>query len=782
MHQYFVKNIFRLVTFVLPLVYFPSVHAKTPQCALVLSGGGARGLAQIGVLRALEEYHIKPDLIVATSMGALVGGLYAAGYSADSIASLARSVNWSSVFRNHTERKLLFVNQKAEPSSTLLELRFNNQFQPMLPNAFSYGQSFYDLLAPLLVQQQYQSSADFDRLPIRLRIIATNVLNGEMVVFSQGNICNAIRASCSVPLSFSPVEIDSMLLIDGGITANIPVETARQMHAKRVIAINVTSPLWMRDDLNNPVKFVDQIISISVSKRKSTEINHADLVVTPNLDGFEKTDFASIDSLIERGYAAMLPYCDSLAQLLNHQEASAETPVVVSADSIQAAMRQPLTAPKLVHDTATSTPSYIFPRTNRITITGNKKTDDGFITLASGLNRDDSISAEVVKKAITALYVTNLFENVNIDLDATATTRIMVEEKPYLRLRMGLRYDTFHRGEGFLEPAYENLFGKGILALLHLQYGLRRERNTFELQGNYLFSPNVANNFIFQIYTSKEKTLESNPPVLDSVTSIESVSLQENTLRKTGLMFYVGTQLGHYTLISAGVRLERFKVQQSESDFLGDALGINYRKTLPFYSMHLIMDSMDKHPFPTNGTKLFFSFGGANRTLGGHYSFLKATGSISRYFTFFTSHMLCPELSFSWASSKLPEVERVYLGGAASEERYQDVSVYNYVPFTSLPPRTTIGDMFGICHLEYRLTLIKNLYMQLLFDWGTVWNSEDRDYQEVMAGAPVGVGAGMAYDAPLGPIRLAYGHVLKKSGQFPIDGTGIFYFSIGHDF
>lgn len=90
--------------------------------------------------------------------------------------------------------------------------------------------------------------------------------------------------------------------------------------------------------------------------------------------------------------------------------------------------------------------------------------------------------------------------------------------------------------------------------------------------------------------------------------------------------------------------------------------------------------------------------------------------------------------------------------------------------------------MFGICHLEYRLTLIKNLYMQLLFDWGTVWNSEDRDYQEVMAGAPVGVGAGMAYDAPLGPIRLAYGHVLKKSGQFPIDGTGIFYFSIGHDF
>lgn len=782
MHRYFVKNTIRLVAIALLLVSFPSVQAKTPQCALVLSGGGARGLAQIGVLIALEEHHIKPDLIVATSMGALVGGLYAAGYSADSIASLARSVNWSSVFRNRTERKLLFVNQKTEPSNTLFELRFNNQFQPMLPNAFSYGQLFYTLLAPLLVQQQYQSGADFDRLPIRLRIIATNVLNGEKVVFSQGNICNAIRASCSVPLSFSPVEIDSMLLIDGGITANIPVETARQMHANHVIAINVTSPLWKREDLNNPVKFVDQIISISVSKRKSTEVNHADLVITPNLDGFKKTDFASIDSLIERGYAAMLPYCDSLSLLLNHPETSTITPVESSSDTIQIARRQLLTAPQQVHDTTSSTPSHILPRTNRIAIIGNKKTDGGFITLASGLNRDDSISAEVVKKAITALHVTNLFENVNIDLDATATTRIMVEEKPFWRLRMGLRYDTFHLGEGFLEPAYENLFGKGILALLHLQYGLRRERNTFELQGNYLFSPNIANNFIFQIYTSKEKTLESNPPVLDSVSSIESVSLQENTLRKTGMKFYIGTQLGHYTLISAGVRLERFKVQQSESDFLGDALGINYRKTLPFFSIHLIMDSMDKHPFPTNGTKMFFSFGGANRTFGGHYSFFKTTGSIGRYFSIFTNHMLYPELSFSWASSKLPEVERVYLGGALSEERYQDVSIYNYVPFSSLPPRTTIGDMFGICHLEYRLTLKKNLYLQLLLDWGTVWNIEDRDYQQIMAGAPVGFGTRIAYDAPFGPIRLAYGHVLKKSDQFSTNSTGIFYFSIGHDF
>ena len=275
-----------------------------PRFALVLSGGGARGLAQIGVLQALEDAGLKPDLVVGTSMGAIIGSLYAAGYSPHYIESLAASIDWDNIFSNKVNRKKRLVSQKAEPGNYLFELRFDYDFKPILPSSISYGQSFYDLLVPKLAYAQFLAKSNFDSLHIPLRIVATNLLSGQKVVFSKGNLVSAIRASCSVPLAFSPVTIDSQLLIDGGLATNIPVGCARDEMADVVLAVDVTSPLWKKSDLENPVKLVDQIISIGIARQKSLEKSKADVMIVPDLEKFNNTDFHSIDSLIRLGYIA----------------------------------------------------------------------------------------------------------------------------------------------------------------------------------------------------------------------------------------------------------------------------------------------------------------------------------------------------------------------------------------------------------------------------------------------------------------------------------------------
>lgn len=768
---------------------FISSSAAAPRFALILSGGGARGLAQIGVLKAMEANDIKPDLIVATSMGAIIGTLYAAGYSADSIESLARMVDWNKIFSNSSHRKTLFVSQKNEPSSALFELRFNYNFKPILPTSISYGQSFYDELAPLLVIPQAHALFDFDSLPIPLRIIATDLLTGNKVIFSEGNLCTAIRASCSVPLAFSPVETGTTLLIDGGVSENIPAATARQMGAKIVVAVDVTSPYAGKEELDNPVKLIDQIMAIGAAQQKARGRSQADMIITPHLFTIKNTDFEKIDSLIALGFKSAHPLCDSIISLLRADVA----PLAIATDTdgphpgtLQP--HKPASTEKPSLSSPAETPPLLRRNTSapiiRGTITqGNRRTSDRVLINGSGLKTGDTITSSAIRKSISSLYATTLFENVNLDIDSAGTCRIMVEEKKYWRVRMGLRFDEFHLGEGYLEPAFENCFGLGIIALLHLHYGLRREKYTVEVHSNQFFSRNFTNNIQMQIYSSKEKIQEVVTTIGDSTTMISTTSLMEHTLRKTGFSLYLGAQLGRFTLLSGGMRFERFKVQQKEPDMLRDLLGTGFKKFLPYFSIRLTMDSMDKYPYATSGIRQFLSIGGANRALGGgRYSFLKCSGSVGRYFTLFRYHTFFPSFSFSWANDKLPQVERPYLGGAITQERYQEMSVYNYTPFYGLPPRAVTGDLFGICHFEYRCELKRNLFAHLLFDWGTAWDHGIDDYRNLINDAPLGIGVGLSYMTPLGPLRLSYGQLLKNSEHYLLKRSEFFYFSGGYDF
>ena len=417
---------------------------------------------------------------------------------------------------------------------------------------------------------------------------------------------------------------------------------------------------------------------------------------------------------------------------------------------------------------------------------GMTKTQSRIIKTASGLKQGDTLSENMLQKSITSLYSTDLFENANLELDSTQSLHIMVQEKKYWRMRMGVRYDEFHLGEGFIQPAYENLLGLGILASVHLQYGLRREKYALEFQGNQLFTSNLANNVLIQFYISKERIFQREISESNIDTIPDFIYLHERALRKTGLLCLLGTQIGKWALLSGGLRVERFKIQQSDRSPFNDAFGLKFNESLPYLMLKLTIDTMDKFPFPTSGVKHFITVGGSGKTMGANSSFLKINGSFGRYYTFGKIHTFFPQIRLCWANSPLPEVEKVYVGGAIPEERYRDMNLYNYIPFMGFKPRALPGDILGLLHLDYRILLRKNFHAQFSADWGYTWEKSNlkkrKMIEEFFKQAPLGIGVGLAYETPLGPVRLCYGQLINDFNRLGIKSDGQLYFSAGHDF
>lgn len=759
------------------LLVIGSIHGescKTHQFALVLSGGGARGLAQIGVIKALEEANLKPDMIVATSMGAIIGSFYAAGYSSESIERLAKSINWDDIFSNTVNRKKRFVSQKTEPENFLWELQFDKNFKPLLPNSISYGQTVYNFIVPYLAFPQYRAGMIFDNLPIPLRIVATDILTGRQVVFSEGNIATAVRSSCAVPLAFSPVVIEDMMLLDGGLSANIPVSIAKDENCRFIVAVDATSPMWTKTDLENPVHFVDQIVSIGIKSQKEKDSQKADIIIAPELKNKKNNAFSQIDSLINAGYLAAKMAIPVITNRLN----TIDTSRTIIIDSITGSY----TIRKSTTDHFTSMENDKDSiRIRSIMTTGNKITSAHLIKTASGLQENDKLSTENISKVITSLYSTNLFQNVNVEIDTNKNVNIIVEEKKYLRMRFGLRYDEYHLGEGYIQPAYENLFGSGVTALLHLQYGLRREKYSIEFQANHLFTSNFANNMLVQMYVSKDRIFQR---TVDS-TDDEVIHLMERTLRKTGLIALIGTSLGKSVQISTGIRLERFKIQVSNKSDLGNFIGLA-DSTLPYLLLKLNMDSMDKYPFPNSGIRNFLMIGGTGKAIFSETKFFNISGSLGGTYTVKNRHSFSPRIQFAWASSELPEVERTYLGGMIPEERYREMSVYNLAQFTGLKPRALYGDVMALLHFDYRINIKKNFNVNLIADFGYAWEKKDFSwnsaFDQFFKLAPLGFGVGVSYESFLGPLRLSFGQIVKPLNHKGISSEGMVYFSAGHDF
>ena len=289
------------------------VPVNKPEMAFALSGGGARGLSQIGVLRAFEEAGIKPDLIVGTSMGSIVGGMYAAGYSVDQLDSIAHETDWNDLLTlsNQSNRRDLFVDQKVTEDRAIFSLRLDG-LKPILPTSFNDGQKLSNHLNILAFNAPLHSESSFDLLAIKFRAVCADLITGRLVILENGSLSNALRASSSVTFFLAPIKADSLLLVDGGLVANIPVDIAKNNGGDFVIAVNTTSGLWPEKDLSTPWIVADQIVSIPMKQNNADQLSKADFVITPELNTILSTDFSLVDSLIFLGYNTTKPLLNSL--------------------------------------------------------------------------------------------------------------------------------------------------------------------------------------------------------------------------------------------------------------------------------------------------------------------------------------------------------------------------------------------------------------------------------------------------------------------------------------
>jgi predicted acylesterase/phospholipase RssA len=822
---------------------FAASDAYAKDVALILSGGGARGFSQIGVLKALDEAGIKPRLIVAASMGSIVGSLYAAGYSPDSIYSFVKSIDWNDVFSNTSQREQLLVSQKNENLNYLLELHFDKHFKIVWPNALSYGQAFYQYLVPKLAVAQYRASESFDSLDIPLRIVATDIIAGRMVVFSKGDIVSAVRASSGLPLIFSPVEYNGTLLMDGGMSANIPVEPVIEENSGYyIIAVDATSSLWSKEELNSPVRLVDQLVAIGISKQKAIERALAQTVITPKLEHYKSTDFSKIDSIVARGYAAAKNEIDKIKNDISSDSATKAAAArnddffcapfrwnsidiglcglldsfslrtwgrgdTVSRDSIDSKVCFFLKHKGYPFARITSilrggdypVDIAVEPgRIKNIVIEGNEVTSPNLILAAIPLKVWDVLTESRISKTINSLYALGLFKNVNVAMDSSQTLHIKVEEMEFWRMKAGMRYDEFHLGEGYVQPAYVNLFGSGLSAILHLQYGLRREQYSFELTNNNIFSPAIAQKLQLKCYISREiirKESESRDTT-DTTGILYKTTIDEQSLRKAGIMFVAGVQIGRFAMLDGGIRIERFRRTLSEQSVFNDPYK-DFEQGVPYFLLRTTIDNLDKYPFPEKGQKHYISMGGANKNIGASESFFKIEASSSQYYTIARRHTFSPQLKFLWASDSLPDAERAYVGGAMPEENYSETCVYNYMPFFGLAQRALSGDIALLLRGNYRFMLKQKLYFTLTFDWGYAWtwnrqwawdtrgfSTAKNIYSEFIDKAPVGIGVGIAYNSLIGPIRFSWGRLLRNrfASELNIKSGNQLYLSIGHDF
>lgn len=292
-------------------------RGERPRIGLVLGGGGARGAAHIGVLKELERQRIPVDVIAGTSMGAVVGGLYASGMSAAELETLVGSLDWAAALSDEPGRKDLSFRRKQDDSDFPVDLELGLRGGDLvLPQGVIQGQKLDLLLRKLTLH--VSRVQDFDQLPIPFRAIASDIERGESYVMKSGDLAAAIRASMSVPAILAPVEVDGRLLVDGGITGNLPVDVMRQLGVDVIIAVDVEFPLYGRDELDSALAISEQMLTIMIRKetlRQIQSLGDEDVLIRPDLGIFASTNFGEIVTTIEPGERAAQEQLRKLEQL-----------------------------------------------------------------------------------------------------------------------------------------------------------------------------------------------------------------------------------------------------------------------------------------------------------------------------------------------------------------------------------------------------------------------------------------------------------------------------------
>ncbi len=720
----------------------PSARHR-PVVALVLSGGGARGGAHVGVLKRLEEAGVPIDLITGTSFGALVGALYSVGYSAADIELILRRVDWNRLLDDSPDRRLLNYDNKKRLDARLFDLQFEN-LELKLPTGLQPGQKIRQFLDRFTALPVLEAGNDFDRLPVRFRAVATDILTGLPHIFRSGSMSTAVRASIAVPGLFTPVELGDTLLLDGGLADNLPVAPALEAGADLVIAVDVSTPLKSRkSQIASVLDILDQSISIHIEENKLESLQKAQIVISPPLEEFSSSDFAESATLIEVGYRAAGESLPVIEQLMSERgiQLRGHPPRHALLDAGQFDLETfQWSDRKIAPDQVRSEGLSRYPQ-----------------VAAEARAGSDSIDLSGIDRKVSELFGTDLFDEVGYRLEEVESKTVLTyefSEAALTRIGLGIRYDRDYNFTGNVDLVSRDVLGSGADLAFRALVG---EARLAELRLN---APTIsAHRLVF----SPRVYFRGNPRSFFN--GVETGG--EYSDQRVGFLLGFRYLLGNRGQIEAGYQLDRVDIARGAGEFtLADPENVARLR------LGARVDTLDDFDLPGTGFEGRFLVETARSFLGSDHSFVRVAARGRRYFALDREWTL--GLSGNWGliDGRPPFYERFYIGGA----HYLDFSAERFI---GLRRDEVVADHFLTAGIslrrrlkEFQLGLLKSVSVEAEYQAGLFNRGRELwEFRRLMQGA----GGGVSLDTRFfGPVTVFFG--AGERGNFST------YISLGRSF
>ncbi|MDX3774962.1 patatin-like phospholipase family protein [Chromatiaceae bacterium AAb-1] len=555
---------------------------QRPCIGLVLGGGGARGGAHLGVIEQLERQQVPVDLVVGTSIGAFIGGLYASGMSAEQISTLLSETPWVNGFRDRVYRDEMPMRRKAQIDDFPVNADLGISPAGLkLPKGILHGQSLAEILQKAFGMQA--SETDFDQLPIPFRAVATDLLTRDEIILSGGSLVQAVQASMTIPGVVRPLELNGHLLVDGGVVNNLPVSVAKQLGVDRVIAVSIDLPLLQREQLESAFSITEQLTSFLVRSGVQAQmdlLSDNDLLLQPELSNIGMLDFDHMAEAIKGGRDSAVRFVQALADFSQPQ-------------STYRAWRQHHQLPDMA-------PAVI----DRIVLENASSLQDELLLERLDLQPGDVYTERNIRKGLRQLYGMDIFERVSQELvtdeNGQNVLTVRAEEKSwgpaYLNFRVMFE-DDFHNTHQYQFAAshtYTNLSELGAEWQTELALGSNK----------YLYTELYWPVFSSRTFVQGSARFKRDIQVLQDENYRSAGELQ-NSEQQWAL--HTGWNISDHALITLGWdwRDGKYLVPVSFADTL-QMNELSYHRYGP--AVDLVWDTLDSRSFPTRGIRLATSF------------------------------------------------------------------------------------------------------------------------------------------------------------------------------
>ena len=752
-----------------PAGFLPEPRSERKRLTLALSGGGARGLAHIGVLEVLDEEGIVVDGIAGTSMGAVVGALYGMGYSARRIEQLTTDLDWSLLFSDAPRRRSLFLAQKEVANQDLISLRFRGM-KPYIPDALVTGQTLYMQILRLALQAPFSPlGGSFRDLRVPVRIVVTDLNAGEKLYLDAGDLPVALRAGMAIPIIFRPLREDGRLLVDGGAMENIPVDAARGLGGDVVLAVDCASPRVPDLDPDMPWEIANQVTTLMTTSNDSLLREKADVLVLPRLNSFTQTDFNRAEEIIAAGREAARRALPELKRWLG--PFTPPRPMVreydrvrlsgVTAELMPGANAALGLSPgrmsnhrvnegldrllRYLHrsgwgaarlraeiDSANGLALNIvvFPGiVRRIRVAGVPESRAAMVRREIRIPVGQPLRSGDLLKSITQLHATGRYSTVFARIERRSDYGVdvifQIEEAPFPRLGLGLGFDSDRKGRYFADLVLQNrLIRQGDELRLRAVYGERDQKYTLESRANRLFRTYLG-------WRAQAGFREHRRELFDSRGETVRDAVWSTWEEEFSTLFNLLT----WGQLSAGLRGE-----QVSDDFAGPEIRVN--RNLAALTFGATLDTEDRKPFPRSGTRLAAQYDTYLGELGSERAFNRLSLEGEVVSPLMPRVVLRLAAKGGVADLTTPATHRFSVGGIDD--------------FTALRPDRFIAlrRLSGCVELRYDLVsrIIADAYLTGRYDLAAF--SDDENWRPRTEDLIHSFALSMALDTALGPMEL----------------------------